>query len=106
MDIEQIVRRALDEDLPDVTSESIFDSAERGHARFVVKEAGIIAGLAFAEATFKAIEADATFERRAADGDAVEAGAACRRRSWSRCATWRSWTKRSPCGPTSSSSTT
>ena len=75
MNIDAIVRRALDEDLPDITSESIFDPGERGRARFVVKEAGIIAGLAFAEATFKAIEADATFERRAADGDAVEPGA-------------------------------
>src|SRR5436305_1503323 len=74
-EIEAVVRRALDEDLPDVTSESIFDPGERGHARFVVKEAGIIAGLAFAEATFKAIEPDATFERRAADGEAVEPGA-------------------------------
>jgi nicotinate-nucleotide pyrophosphorylase (carboxylating) len=74
-EIAEIVRRALDEDLPDITSASIFDPGERGHARFVVKEAGIIAGLAFAEATFKAIEADATFERRAADGDAVEPGA-------------------------------
>src|SRR6266566_2162060 len=73
--IEVIVRHALDEDLPDITSESIFDPGERGHARFVVKEAGIIAGLAFAEATFKAIEADATFERRVADGDAMEPGA-------------------------------
>src|SRR5436190_776644 len=74
-EIEAIVRRGLDEDLPDITSESIFDPVERGHGRFVVKEAGIIAGLAFAEATFKAIEADATFERRVADGDAVEPGA-------------------------------
>ena len=74
-EIEVIVRRALDEDLPDITSESIFDPAERGRARYVVKEAGIIAGLDFAEATFKALEADATFERRAADGDAVEPGA-------------------------------
>jgi nicotinate-nucleotide pyrophosphorylase (carboxylating) len=74
-EIAKIVRRALDEDLPDITSESIFDPGERGQARFVVKEAGIIAGLAFAEATFKAIDADATFERRVADGDAVEPGA-------------------------------
>ena len=75
MDIGQIVRRALDEDLPDITSESIFERGERGHARFIAKEAGIIAGLTFAEATFKAVEADATFERRAADGEAVEPGA-------------------------------
>ena len=72
--IAEIVRRALDEDLPDITSESIFERGERGSARFVLKEPGVIAGLAFAEATFKAIEADATFEKRVNDGDAAEPG--------------------------------
>jgi nicotinate-nucleotide pyrophosphorylase (carboxylating) len=76
VNIEAIVQRALDEDLPDITSETIFESGERGRARFLVKEPGVIAGLAFAEGTFKAIEADATFEARAKDGDAVEPGAA------------------------------
>ncbi|MEK6376105.1 MAG: carboxylating nicotinate-nucleotide diphosphorylase [Acidobacteriota bacterium] len=74
-DLEAIVRRALDEDLPDITSETIFEPGDRGRARFLVKEPGIIAGLALAEATFKAIEPDATFEPRATDGDAVEPGA-------------------------------
>jgi nicotinate-nucleotide pyrophosphorylase (carboxylating) len=73
-DIDEIVRRALDEDLPDITSESIFDPGDRGSARFVVKERGIIAGLALAEATFKAIQADATFEAKSHDGEAVEPG--------------------------------
>jgi nicotinate-nucleotide pyrophosphorylase (carboxylating) len=73
-EIDAIVRRALDEDLPDITSESIFEPGDRGSARFVVKEAGVIAGLALAEATFKAIEADATFERRVSDGDTVQPG--------------------------------
>ena len=73
-DIETIVRRALDEDLPDITSETIFEPGERGRARFLVKEPGVIAGLALAEGTFKAIEPDATFEARAQDGDTVESG--------------------------------
>jgi nicotinate-nucleotide pyrophosphorylase (carboxylating) len=72
--IAETVRRALDEDLPDITSESIFDPGDRGSARFLVKERGVVAGLAFAEATFRAIEADATFDKRANDGDAVEPG--------------------------------
>src|SRR5881296_2132149 len=75
MNIDAIVRRALDEDLPDITSESIFDRGDRGRARFIVKEQGVIAGLGFAEATFRAIEPEAEFERRADDGDAVEPGA-------------------------------
>ena len=73
-DIEAIVRRALDEDLPDITSEAIFDRAERGRARFVVKAPGVLAGLPLAEATFKAIEPEAAFERRRNDGDAVQPG--------------------------------
>ena len=74
-EIAEIVRRALEEDLPDITSESIFDRDDHGSARFVVKEPGVIAGLAFAEATLKSTEADASFEARVRDGDAVEPGA-------------------------------
>jgi nicotinate-nucleotide pyrophosphorylase (carboxylating) len=74
-DIEALVRRALDEDLPDITSQTIFDPGERGRARFLVKQAGVLAGLALAEATFRAIEPEAGFEARAKDGDAVEPGA-------------------------------
>ena len=73
-EIAEIVRRALEEDLPDITSESIFDRDDRGSARFVVKEPGVIAGLAFAEATLTTTEADASFEARVRDGDAVESG--------------------------------
>ncbi len=74
MDIELIVRRALDEDLPDITSEAIFDRAERGRARFIAKAPGVLAGLTFGEATFKAIEPEAAFERKRSDGDAVQPG--------------------------------
>ncbi len=73
-DIDAIVRRALDEDLPDITSEAIFDPSERGRARFLVKAAGVIAGLPFAEATFRAIEASAKFAVHAKDGDRVQPG--------------------------------
>jgi len=73
-DIDAIVRRALEEDLPDITSEAIFDPSERGRARFLVKAAGVIAGLPFAEATFRAIEASAKFAVHAKDGDRVQPG--------------------------------
>ena len=73
-EIAEVVRRALDEDLPDITSESIFEPADRGRARFLVKAPGVLAGLAFAEATFKAIEPEATFEKKASDGDTVAPG--------------------------------
>jgi nicotinate-nucleotide pyrophosphorylase (carboxylating) len=74
-DIDAIVRRALDEDLPDITSQAIFSPDDRGRARFLVKEPGIIAGLILAEATFKAIDGTANFSVRVKDGDRVEAGA-------------------------------
>lgn len=73
-DIDAIVRRALDEDLPDITSEAIFSTSDRGRARFVVKADGVLAGLPFAEATFRAIEPAAEFACRAKDGDRVKPG--------------------------------
>lgn len=73
-DIDAIVRRALDEDLPDITSEAIFAPADRGRAHFLAKAAGVIAGLPFAEATFRTIELAAKFLPKVKDGDRVSAG--------------------------------
>jgi len=73
-DIDAIVRRALEEDLPDITSESIFAPGEHGRARFLAKAEGIIAGLPFAEATFRMIEPTAAFAVKAKDGDRVKPG--------------------------------
>ncbi|HEX7676970.1 MAG TPA: carboxylating nicotinate-nucleotide diphosphorylase [Thermoanaerobaculia bacterium] len=73
-DIHIIVRHALDEDLPDITSEAIFDPGDRGQARFLVKASGILAGLDFAAATFAAIDPSSLFDPKRKDGDAVEAG--------------------------------
>src|SRR6185503_15017243 len=73
-EIDLIVRRALDEDLPDITSEAIFESADRGSARFLMKAPGVLAGLAFAERTFAAIDSSATFVAKRKDGDDVAAG--------------------------------
>lgn len=72
--IETIVRRALDEDLPDITSEAIFESSERGRARFIAKAGGVIAGLAFAEATFAAVDPSSRFAAAVAEGASVSAG--------------------------------
>src|SRR5579859_1065909 len=72
--IDEIVRRALDEDLPDITSEAIFEPADRGRARFVVKAEGVLAGLAFAEATFCALDKSARFTKLFHDGARVRNG--------------------------------
>jgi nicotinate-nucleotide pyrophosphorylase (carboxylating) len=73
-DVIPIVERALQEDLPDITSESIFTPDERGSAAFLVKEEGVIAGLDFAEATFGVVDATSHFKRQANDGDRVKPG--------------------------------
>jgi len=73
-DLDPIVRRALDEDLPDITSEAIFEPSDRGRAKFLVKASGILAGLEFAAATFAAIDPSSSFDPKRKDGDEVEAG--------------------------------
>jgi nicotinate-nucleotide pyrophosphorylase (carboxylating) len=72
--IETIVRRALDEDLPDITSEAIFGAGERSRARFLVKAPGVIAGLDVARMTFALLDPEAEVVARTADGAAVESG--------------------------------
>jgi nicotinate-nucleotide pyrophosphorylase (carboxylating) len=73
-DIAPIVRRALDEDLPDITSEAIFTPRDRGTAAFIMKAAGILAGLAFAEDTFDELDDSAEFVRHIDDGAIVKPG--------------------------------
>ncbi|MCU1230691.1 MAG: nicotinate-nucleotide pyrophosphorylase (carboxylating) [Acidobacteria bacterium] len=73
-DIETILRRAFDEDLPDITSESIFDAEERGSARFLIKAEGVLAGLDFAEATFRLLDPTSRFTRMVEDGSAIKPG--------------------------------
>jgi len=71
---EDVVKRAFAEDLPDITSEAIFDRGERGEARFLVKASGIIAGLAVVETVFRLLDdtAEVTLDKH--DGDAVQPG--------------------------------
>jgi len=71
---DDIVQRAFAEDLPDITSEAIFDPADRGEARFLVKASGVIAGLAVIETVFRTLDATADVALLREDGDAVEPG--------------------------------
>src|SRR4029077_6223648 len=73
-EIDAIVRRALDEDLPDITSEAIFNAADEGRARFIVKSDGVLAGIPLAEATFRAIDPASRFTAQKHDGDEVRSG--------------------------------
>lgn len=71
---EDIVRRAFEEDLPDITSEAIFHGNDRGSARFLVKAEGVIAGLAVVETVFRMLDDTAEIVLKADDGDAVQPG--------------------------------
>lgn len=69
-----IVTAAFAEDLPDITSESIFAPSDRGSARFLVKAEGVIAGLAVIESVFRALDESATIELLVEDGSRVKPG--------------------------------
>ncbi|MCA1733580.1 MAG: carboxylating nicotinate-nucleotide diphosphorylase, partial [Acidobacteria bacterium] len=71
--IEEIVDRALAEDLPDITSEAVFTADEQGSARVVSRVPGVLAGLRFARATFSTL-GDVSFENHLEDGARLEPG--------------------------------
>jgi nicotinate-nucleotide pyrophosphorylase (carboxylating) len=72
--IRKLVQRALDEDLPDITAESVFEPQDRGKAEFVIKADGVIAGLEFAELTFAILDSSARFNAKVEDGAIVKPG--------------------------------
>ncbi|HXI14030.1 MAG TPA: carboxylating nicotinate-nucleotide diphosphorylase [Thermoanaerobaculia bacterium] len=72
--LEDLVERALAEDLPDITSEAIFAVDERGTARFVAKESGVVAGLRFPPAVFAVLDPESRWLARKRDGDSVVPG--------------------------------
>jgi nicotinate-nucleotide pyrophosphorylase (carboxylating) len=80
--VERAVAAALAEDLGqagDITSDSIVPPDLVSEARIVARKPGVIAGLALAEASFKALDPDCSFERQVEDGDRVAAGASLAR---------------------------
>lgn len=73
-DVEEIIERAFREDLPDITTDAIFEEDERGIARFIVKEEGVVAGLRMARAVFAMLDEESLFRELVADGTAVAPG--------------------------------
>lgn len=71
---DDFVQRAFAEDLPDITSESIFAKEDRGSARFLVKADGVIAGLAVVESVFRTLDPAATVKLLSEDGTNVQPG--------------------------------
>lgn len=73
-EIDRIIEAAFAEDLPDITSEAIFERSDRGSAFFLIKGEGVLAGLAVAERVFRKLDPSAGFVARAKDGDLVKPG--------------------------------
>ena len=75
-DLPELLVRALAEDVGagDVTTEATVGPDVQATGRFLVKEVGVVAGLAVSERVFAAVDPDLVLAWSARDGDAVEAG--------------------------------
>jgi nicotinate-nucleotide pyrophosphorylase (carboxylating) len=73
-ELTELVERAFQEDLPDITSEAIFAPQDRGRARFLVKAPGVIAGLAVIEPVFSRLDPSAEVRLLVEEGTAVAPG--------------------------------
>jgi len=79
--LERVAFAALAEDLGDgdVTTEATVDADATGSAELVVRESGVVCGLAVAEAVFRAVDSELRFERLVEEGASVAAGTAVAR---------------------------
>jgi nicotinate-nucleotide pyrophosphorylase (carboxylating) len=76
--IEEAVQRALDEDLGrtgDITSIATIPEATKAHAVMIARQAGVIAGLPLAVATFQKLSQDISITADFRDGGSVAKGA-------------------------------
>jgi nicotinate-nucleotide pyrophosphorylase (carboxylating) len=76
--VAEAVKRALAEDLGragDITSAATIPADATAAGLIATREAGVIAGLALAEAAFREMDPAVSFEAAVADSDAVAAGA-------------------------------
>src|SRR5258708_9030967 len=75
--IDEAVHRALDEDLGragDIPSMATIAEATKAHAILVARQAGVIAGMPLAVATFQKLSADINIEAHVRDGGTVASG--------------------------------
>jgi nicotinate-nucleotide pyrophosphorylase (carboxylating) len=75
--IDEAVRRSLDEDLGragDITSIATIPEATQAHAIMIARQAGVIAGLPLAVATFQRLSPDINIQAHFRDGGSVAAG--------------------------------
>ncbi len=73
-ELERVVQTALAEDVGagDVTTELVVGPELTARAELLLKEPGVVSGLAAAEAVFRALDPEARFEPIAADGERLE----------------------------------
>ncbi len=76
MNIDEIIRKALEEDLGDGdhTSLSTIPENATGKARLIIKQQGILAGLEIAEKVFNILDPDIIFKKLLPDGSHVKPG--------------------------------
>ncbi len=69
-EIDSIIKRALEEDMPegDITSESIIPSHSQSKAVFLAKEEGVLAGIDVAKRVFQLIDPSTAFDKMKEDG--------------------------------------
>jgi nicotinate-nucleotide pyrophosphorylase (carboxylating) len=74
--LEILIRQALDEDIGigDITTNSLIPETMERSATMVAKSAGIIAGLGVAEAVFRSLSPQISWNQLVNDGDKVEKG--------------------------------
>ena len=75
-ELENFIRLALDEDIRsgDITSLACIPEGSRSKAKLLVKEEGVLAGVAFAEMVFKWVDPTIKFEPHLADGAFIKYG--------------------------------
>ncbi len=75
-ELEGIILNAIREDIGegDHTSLSCIPATAKGKAKLLVKDTGVIAGVAFAERVFKTVDASLVVETMMQDGDTVNYG--------------------------------
>jgi nicotinate-nucleotide pyrophosphorylase (carboxylating) len=76
--LERLAYAALAEDVGegDVTTEATVDAGAAGSALLLIREPGIVCGLAIAEAVFRALDSEIRFEMLFDEGSNVDAGSA------------------------------
>lgn len=74
--VEELISRALEEDIQtgDVTTNAIIDSKTEVRAEWKAKDDGIIAGLDLAEAVFKRLDHELSWEENFSDGNKIADG--------------------------------